>query len=136
MSNWRTMEAGMELDREIALRLGWTIKLYPGYTAMLNPHGEIVGRGFHDAPDGYMWSQAHEFLNMPHYSTDANAALTLLEGLFWSVFGTPDQDRKTTIYRCALNSVYRDAFTAITETADAPALAICRAWLTWKELHS
>lgn len=109
--DWRTLPAGRELDRVIAERLG-------DYTPYINVGGRVI----ENFP--------------PAYSTDANAALSLWSDDYrWSIsptevsadFPVEDESRFQASYPRSGNPDRSH------EWADTPALAICRAWLTWQE---
>lgn len=119
-NDYRTMEAGRELDRLIAERLGWT-ETSEHY---LDPN-VLVGK--HPKETGHAWFP----LAVPRYSTDLNAAMALLptaDGDIWSLhyghYGDP--------YTVAISRI-KVAAPEYLGDANTPALAICRAWLAWKD---
>ena len=101
MSNWRALPAGRELDREIAERLGW--------------QSRIVGVG-----GAVAWAE------VPWYSTDVNAALSLWKSA--NVRFLLQFEAATKFWLA-----WYDEPEHPQGVADSAALAICRAWLAWKE---
>lgn len=129
MTDWRDLPAGRELDRLIAERLGWRVDLEHG--DVYDQDGEFVPpddrRTWDRNPsENELWSQ------VPEYSTDLNAATTLLAHFFWRLTGTPDMKTNEVHYYCTFDS-HTDYAGMDTIHVYAPtvALAICRAWLTW-----
>ena len=121
MSNWRELPAGRELDVEISRSLGWTVsddaEIYT-----LDPNGNQGN--FTRIPSG---------VYAPRLSVDANAALRL-----WATEPLPDDwlwklsyHVQVDMYSCML--IDQRDHPVLHEEAQSPALAICRAWLAWKE---
>lgn len=123
-NDYRTMEAGRELDRLIAERLGWT--RFDTMPTVLVEHDNHI-----DIETLMGWKNDFYYLVVPHYSTDLNAAMTLLptaDGDIWSLhygdYGDP--------YTVAISRI-KVAAPEYLGDANTPALAICRAWLAWKD---
>lgn len=122
--NWCDLPAGLNLDRLIAERLGWR---------------EIKRRDIYE--EGYDWGGFYPRLFgrsptplypigtdlIPQYSTDANAALTLVKVDNFQLEYWHGQWRAGAY----LDNSSEDAGW---EYADSPALAICRAWLAVQEI--
>jgi hypothetical protein len=113
--DWRTERAGKRFDTVIASRLGWT------NLAMSN--GLLWG-----------WKNNAQWC-LPEYSTKTEAAIALFTdtenyafSFQWGYFRYPD-NAKFTFHVSHLTSKAK----SITEYADTPALAICKAYLAWKE---
>jgi hypothetical protein len=109
-TDWRAMEASRDLDRLIAERLG---KL-----------GVSV-------------------INLTHFSTDLNAAMTLpTTALYFIALHGPvadpdyDNDKQDRKWNAFIEWVWEDAedeFPTYRGEADTGALAVCRAWLDWRD---
>lgn len=105
-----------------------------GYDARISDELEYVGR--FDYQNEYMIVDG-EVKPVPEYHTDLNAAMTLLDGVpdEWTprivrILQPTDQGMEYH-WRCVIMSnVNDDSFDAYMQT---PALAICRAWLTFKQ---
>lgn len=124
--DWREMGAGRPIDRLIAERLGWQFERRPnGFFAMVKPNG-VIGPAYARQKDS-----EHD---LPLYSTDLNAAFTLLStelGLEWNLF-SEDDDRIT----CELGHWFDERYPIEQReqaTEKTAALAICKAWLKWME---
>jgi hypothetical protein len=161
MSDWRTLEAGRELDRVVAERLGWKIEQDEVvYHTDTRSHdcatfpGDKVYKGRHNAwivydPTGKRqgWCYAHDdkpwfiealldHADVPAYSADANAALALLTstGCPWMVVSEPEG---LSGYRAFIGESRDDPehmyYHGTNEGGDTVALAIVRAWLAWSE---
>lgn len=125
-ADWRTMEAGRELDRVVAERLGWRIDIENGdvydekgdYIPSDNPYGESREIGY---TENELWGRCS------HYSTDANAALALYDGCRIELKAEPPDD--WTCFLVIESPVYGEW----RGEADTAALAIVRAWLAWKD---
>lgn len=136
MSDYSSMEAGRELDCEIATRLGWIVE-----------HERVVwvddGEGAR--PVVYMYGKRpkdggyDDDVRIPPYSTDANAALELpIDGgyvLDLYVTDTGYFGRKTDA-RIVSSLLAETTDGPAYVKANTPALAICRAWLVWKDAQS
>jgi hypothetical protein len=140
MSDWRTLEAGRELDRVVAERLGCKIVELdlPGATqwyAVFGPNGEpkirVTAFGKRNEWPAYDMEDA-----WPAYSTDANAALALLTstGCPWMVVSEPEE---LSGYRAFIGESRDDPehmyYHGTNEGGDTVAIAIVRAWLAWSE---
>ena len=126
-TDWREMSAGRELDRVVAERLGWT-DIAPRYDRF-DEHEISPLQGI--PPSG-----GTTYYVIGRYSTDADAALALLEGCFYTLRGTPDSYEGEMLYRCSIDGKAGDGviLPSIKYTvAKTPALAIVRAWLSWKD---
>lgn len=115
--DWQTMEAGIGLDRVIAERLGWK--------AFQNVGGVLFGHL--NKPLGSVMDY------VPCYSTDLNAAITLLpliggEMFYWTL----GNSRIDLTYRCTIH----DFTLEWNSIALTPALAVVRSWLLWTERAS
>lgn len=126
-ADWRTMDAGREMDRIVAERLGWTEieeqeNWYEDPEVMAYQQIDLYGR-----KDGSEY-------RVPKYSTDANAALQLDKPVLW---WSEDDGRWLATYDAAIfgSAIELDVSPSPGE-ADTPALAICRAWLSWKDAQS
>lgn len=126
-TNWREMEAGRELDKEIARRVIGVPVTFDDYGG---DEGILIYRDGIDDRHGICYDE------LAHYSTDLNAAFAL-----------------TRIEPCDFNMNIRAVggwhvnFSDATKSNagawgeglvddDQPALAICRAFLAWKEAQS
>lgn len=135
MTNWRDLEGGLPLNQIVAEHLGWRIEpLSAAWVAVFNADGVGVERttayGSKNEWPLYDLDEA-----IPHYSTDANAALALpLEPDMYFSLDVPAEHGGA---KCGLWNQYpRSVQRKLVEgeaVADTPALAICRAWLDWKE---
>lgn len=138
MTNWREMEAGQELDVLVARLLGLNV-----HTADEAPADDLYGgwefctdREWHTA----WFIDAEGSHPIPAYSTDLNAAWTLFADLPDDV--TPRLvrileargDHMATV--CKAGIIHNETHEQVEAYADTPALAICRAWLAWKEMQS
>lgn len=144
MTDWQTMEAGKAMDILIADKVGWKIVSRPfgkqvdGYLFgfeynLMTPQGVLLWEN--NADQGWrfrasdVWANATKYWepSLPDYSTSVDAALTLLppsDFVLLEISGE-DGEWKVSLY---IGSTSKGAFTAQTL-----ALAICRAWLAWKE---
>jgi hypothetical protein len=123
MNDWKELPAGAKLDRLIAERLGFRVTA--GVTQ--DRYGAV--------PTVFYMAQRHETpRELPHYSTDLNAAFMLVEAIDGFA-----------LYVDAFLGGYGTPFEALIPTGDdgnfvgdaaTPALAICRAWLAYKDSKS
>ncbi len=124
-ADWRTMEAGRDLDRIVANQLGWRFEAnVDGYFKATSPTG-ITG--------GYYLLQRNSEHGMPLYSTDLSAAFTLFStepGLEWNLF-SEDDDWITCELGHWSDDFHDDQLVMASEKTAA--LAICKAWLLWQE---
>lgn len=124
--DWRELPAGFELDRYIAERLGWRVELngWKDKWNITSPDGKYRESipEFYDPNE--LWIKAP----IPEYSGDTNAALSLLESLtVWHITKTGPGGIIVDLWDNPVSSIaYRH------DTQDIP-MAICRAWLTWKD---
>lgn len=115
MTDVQDVQAGRELDQLIAERIGWTEI----------SDQMIVGRqDLHGTPPGAMFPT----FMVPRFSTSVDAAWSLLEGR--NSYGIATNTRELS-YSMKLWAEC-DGYDGWAER-DQPALAICRAWLAWKE---
>lgn len=114
MTNPLTLPAGRELDRLIAERLGWT---------HISEHPILIDVwiGKHPKETGHAWNP----VLIPHYSTDLNMATELLSGVSTVILIRPDSGIGSGKWQADLDGHIR--------FADTLTLAICRAWLSWKD---
>jgi len=118
--NWGTMEAGRELDKLIAEKLGYTDLQVSDWTQIL--YGTRPTR-----PDDDPYRVQGGMIQEPicEYSTDTDAALTLID----SVKGDFHlQSPAPNIWQC-----WFKVPPVPQGLAETPAFAVCRAWLAWKE---
>jgi hypothetical protein len=124
MSDWREMDAGPEMDELVARNLGWrAVDLNdnvhgsrvrgPNWT-LISPNGERTGWGWNEL-------QAWEHTELPAYSTNLSAAITLVE-----------DDGDFVLDRSAIDEWHVCVHQVYFAIAPTPALAICRAWIAWK----
>ncbi len=90
IEDWRTLEAGDELDRIVAERLGWKIAPSGIDWNVIDPTGDSW---YLCSPDDYpaiddAWDKAIGE-DIPRYSRDANAALYLVRA-GWQITRLPD----------------------------------------------
>lgn len=146
-ADWRTLSAGRALDRVVAERLGWKMVIRTEddidewWVVRGEIEAELLGKvGDFDSDDA-LWVQAfttYECANdsaLPHYSTDASAALALLQGigLPWMLAEEPDTPFIRAFIGERNDDPERMYYHAATGAANTPALAIVRAWLAWKD---
>lgn len=143
MTDWRDIEAGPELDRLIAERMGWQMIELENPSPppidyrwrLVNPEGRIrgvYGNTYFPCKDiEEAWQKAGEpdmecgDRDLPPYSTDLDVAFTLIteqDGFSLS------RDMQENVWMADLDTV-----PPTYEVADMPALAICRAWLAYTE---
>lgn len=120
-ANWREMPAGRELDRLIAERLG-----HPTFT---EPIPESERDLYKPGITELSWMRVNGIpIPVPHYSTDANAALSLIEG---TEEGNDYLLRKLNT-GWHIHAYWGDSG-KITATEPTIALAVCRAWLAYQD---
>ena len=128
--DWRTCPAGLVLDRIIAERSGWSD--FNVHITFVEDTAE-VGVDSRDRLFGRRTTQDYEE-TVPLWSTNTDAALELIYGYFWTMLGTPDKFTGSVLYQCRLDGHLGEFLSKDTHsTADTPALAVCRAFLAWKE---
>lgn len=138
-TDWREMEAGIKLDIEIVQRLpGWQIKyVREGSQAEYDDEHNIL-------PPQRVTVTVDEdgpiFFRGPRFSTDANAALSLFANLPDDLTPRvvrilePMGDHMSHVWSANIIVFNKLHFEReFGEEADTPALAICRAWLAWRE---
>jgi hypothetical protein len=126
-TDWRTLEAGLALDRLIAAQLGWTEIEETEYW-IEDEYDSYQRKRLDGRRPGY----GDDII--PLYSTNLNAAIDLLEQIPMGALFMADDFAETRLWNC---TGYMDGFGILTdETAATSALAICRAWLAYKERHS
>ncbi len=116
------LPAGRELDRALAEMLGWTVMSHEGIYVLVTP-GDRTWQGGLESED-----EAWGFV--PHYSTDANAALSLpIHNLQMLEINVCPAVMKTIarIEEAPISS--RSRMNLVWQSSDTPALAIVRAWL-------
>jgi hypothetical protein len=135
LTNWRDLPAGRDLDRAIAERLGWRVENFNPRpngimiktinSWMLLPPGKDADWWIRDPHAGYV-SERDAWAHSQAYSTDLNAAMTLLDTApQWGVTRTFEHfDCYIAPGNGVLNYYGR---------AETPALAVCRAWIRWQE---
>lgn len=136
-TDYRTMEAGRELDRLIAERLGYraverTWRWYLlSHDVLETSLDEMLKRGWHIR--SYPTETEAWNIDVSRYSTDLNAAIALLptDGYTWSLHYSNYDDP----YTAVISGVKVDSPEYFGD-ASTPALAICRAWLAWKDSQS
>jgi hypothetical protein len=111
-TNVMEMSACRDLDWIIARMAGWKIEPRNGMYAVYRPDGSLgeVGAG----------TEGSAKTLLPHYSTSVDAMLALLG------------EAKLTLSQRAGHWSAQVA-TYYQGEADTPALALCRAWLGWRE---
>ncbi|MCZ2077883.1 MAG: hypothetical protein LC130_23130, partial [Bryobacterales bacterium] len=107
-------------NRMIAERAGWTVAPHRWGYAALSPDGRW--QSVYGTSD-YAWDDA------PDYLHECNAALTLplTHEYFWQLWGA-DGNWECTVVR----STFTDQRLMVMD--DTAPLAICRAWLKWREM--
>lgn len=141
--DWRTLDVSTPeglraLDKIVAQRLGYTVHVS-------EPHGRVCAQRF--APSG-AWEKSYftpeykdpemaAWQNVPHYSTDANAALTLkakdpwlthveYAPQLWALQQITGEAEWHALFADELPEDIHEGYTAPT-----PALAVCKAWLAY-----
>src|SRR5258708_948023 len=115
--DWRMEPAGQRFDTAVAATLGYTDFVISGLSGML-------------------WGTKDDKEDcLPEYSTDADAAIDLLDKTdCWILKPVPVLHPKHS-YICEFYHPLPDGSVRwiARGQADTPALAICKAWLSWKE---
>lgn len=127
MTDWKTMDAGRELDRLIAERLGWTDLLIDQDWIEVDGKVEDVVRVL-GVPPGAKWKE-----QVSEYSTSADAALTLFpDDTEWMATYSPYYGPR---FRITVGTphVLDDEYFDVYGNGDTLALALCRAWMAWRE---
>jgi hypothetical protein len=143
MSDWRTLEAGRELDRVVAERLGWRVAKGEGEDAewwVARREGtedwELITQIEYCDDVDAAWIQAFRTYEgcdsqLPLYSRDANAALPG-EYVAWQ-----ERGGWYACYEIQAFSGPHDwtikADTRLTQSGDTLAEARIKAWLAWSE---
>ena len=138
MTSWQTMKPGPELRRIIAQRIGWHMrKVYVGsqgieYDFIVYDNDdrmiylrEIKPEDLQDeeATTHAVWLEAMKNEDSPRWDEDVDDALWIIDQTPYSVQHTNGQ----------FNAWVGEA--AYTGSAEAEALALMRAWLTWTDHH-
>lgn len=107
-----------ELERDIAQRLGYSVQPQgrTGYYSLLHPDGSKT------VNFGAVWAAWEA---VPNYSTDLNAALTLLTDTTWELKGLAPMMYTLTIWDRGIQVAH--------EMGHTPAQAIVKTWLAWKD---
>lgn len=128
-ANWREMEVGRELDWLIAEKCGVEILEQTPNTDWNTTHQPMYLAKIDGALQGLWHSRKEDCA--PRYSSDLNAAFDLLKQMPMGAVGLLEGNEAW------FSNAYMDGAGLLTdEEADTPALAICRAWLAWKERQS
>lgn len=125
--DWSALEAGLDLDRLIAERQGWTNIEFRSFWYEDND-SDGWGRclvGVLPEDDGNLDSEK----TIPNYSTRTDAALTLMHDDWTAMIARIDPGE----WHCSINSISSRVKDHGTGLANKPALAVCRAWLSWKD---
>lgn len=125
MNDWHKLSAGLEMDRVIARLLGESPRIMQegGYD-------QLTGDGFAVAG----WVEIYDgdelaYEQIPYRSRDLNLAILLrntIPSAFFTLSFSPDRMN----WRAEFSSDQRQSVFA---DASEPALAICLAWLEWKD---
>jgi hypothetical protein len=113
MGDTRVTDAGRLLDARIAERQGRTVTLV---------HSTDPAD-----PADYRIVEGGKYLALPHYSTDTNAALALFMEM--PIPRLEYDSEASPMWTCSAEPEYGEFRYG---SADTPALAICRAFLDWK----
>lgn len=120
------LPAGRELDRMIAERVGYhPVDIGDGYWSILPPKDSNQSASKPMVSIELAWEFAK---NIPPYSTNTDTALTLFDDVYHAELEMQQLDRGG-LWRVWVGSVHRPP----TGDAESLALAICYAWLTWKD---
>lgn len=134
------MAASRKLDKAIAQKLGWSVSVEPlsGTTTLWEPNfRQHTTWGLVGLDNAELADKAWD--GVPHFSTSAEAALTLLAEMPDNYtprlvrMGVAEQGYA---WKCGIMRNDPPVYEMVQEEAETPALAICRAWLVWKELSS
>lgn len=137
-TNWREMKPGIALDIEIIQRLpGWQIRyVADGSQAEYEMQFELE-------PPKHVTVIVDDgkyiFLRGPRYSIDVNSALALFAELPHDFMPRlvrvlqPMGDHMDIRWKAAILGTGARIAEVVAEESDTPALAICRAWLAWRE---
>lgn len=127
MNDWREMKAGRKLDYLVGELRG--LEFYPSHGHPAEPIDYlIVPQG-----TGKMYPALE---HLPAYSTSVDAALTLLTGHDYALLNFNHQNL-CLLNEAASKDIEEAAMNgAAWEWSDTPALAVCRAWLAWRDMHS
>lgn len=131
MADWRELDAGADLDRLVAERLGWEMHSIAGHVTerhvrhqLVNPDG--VPMGYSNADDG--WAALAGVL--PRYSRDLNAAMAFARATGAPVHVVYDGVVDMFEVFCPMLD---DSFWHDDGTLDTLALNVCRVVLVWQE---
>lgn len=117
--DWREMQAGRELDRVVAEAMGHVVNIERMLT---NPH---FGTATKLIIEYYLNGERGASEQLAHYSTDLNAAISLINGGTSFVLSQIDGEG----WQCSIIQQLGIGYSK----AETPALAVCRAFLSWKE---
>ena len=145
MSEWQTMEAGPQLDRLIAERLGYHVEFrtwdHNGeserYGALITADGkeEVTAWDLEREDPELVWEHAlsHNpecggYWDLPSWSWNLNAAFTLVSEMVDQFrVGLADMGWKAEVV------IWSNDKSPNTQYADTPSLAICKAWLAYQD---
>lgn len=127
MINWRELPAGLDLDRLIAEKLGDTeIEEREVWVE------DIVCGPYQKK---YLTCKEHEAI--PEFSSDLNAAFRLpISDLYYIALHGPNENDP--LWYAFIEWQFHDEYEEFANSraeAESGALAVCRAWLAWKESH-
>lgn len=131
--NWREMKAGRELDILIDQKRGASIK-----GPLWSPEDKAAGYYYvtHEglARPILFDSEAKARELAPKYSTELSAAFDLtIPEPYWGYNLFMEGDYTTHTCELFVTNGEGDPTNVVAGSADTPEMAICRAWLAWKE---
>lgn len=107
---------------------------------LISPDGSDKNAAGTDSPDEehIAWNRVLEDGLIPPYESSLDAALTLVDGLFWNLYGTPPFALADNPFRCeiARSALGFHSKMELYEDAPTPALAVCRAFLRYRSAQS
>jgi hypothetical protein len=144
MNDWYELPAGRELDKIIAQQLGYTIQRVEWIAnattgemdymyALTDPSGKRNRFGGKDIEA--VWRSDHCFheVYVPHFSTNLDDACTLPLGDYYLYIANLGKQSEARIVNPDVDALGEfDTWIGEAEVNE-PALAVCRAWLKWKE---
>jgi hypothetical protein len=136
MGDWRDLPAGLELDRVIAERSGWKeIEVREIWEEDHYSDG-FYKRLFGLPPVKTSVLDVAELI--PRYSTDLNGAFHLpVTDLHFMDLHSPTGDGSEPQWNAFVEWKWKDGeYPDCRATAETGALALCRAWLVWKEMQN
>lgn len=140
-TDWRNLDAGPDLDRIIGEKLGYLIYHYDKdvrercFYMLMAPDGSFPAQeetseiGEHGIHAGERKTEAEAWEDLPHFSTDANVALNLVDEVEFNLTNYNNDAARLYTGEFGLWEAVVESYYAM---GDTPALAICRAWLSWK----